>query len=135
MLRLNNKNLHDQLLDLVCSDTKKMELTAWGGEQILTVHISVGAHGFYSAAMVIEHVDSPIEVKVYNDGYQRGLSNSLIGWEKCYHWLIDQLHEVITPGEANPDQSRGQLNLVTEERFDQRTEAMVKAVYGALTWG
>jgi hypothetical protein len=134
MKRLNNKDLHDQLLDLVCSDTKKIEFTAWGGEQILTVHISAGAHGFYSAAMVIEHVDSPIEVKTY-EGYKRGLANSVMGWEKCYHWLIDSLHEVITPGEGNPDQSRGQLNLITEERYDQHTNGMVKATYGQISWG
>jgi hypothetical protein len=48
---------------------KRHTYTLWDGEMLAHVYRHVGVYGFCSAAIVIERMDDPLEVRNYN-GYQ-----------------------------------------------------------------
>lgn len=75
----------------------------WGGEVIVTVFQQHGAYGHTSAAIVVEHIDSPLETFAY-DGY-RGSSltpeNPKPTVEMMRQWIADKLTELSTGTQAN----------------------------------
>ncbi len=68
----------------------------WDGEVIATVTQIIGAHGYYSAAIVVVHMDSPIDVYRYN-GYTlatRGSRDVRRGTMR--QWIADTLKHIGT---------------------------------------
>ena len=84
---------------LHCSD--ESHYTLWDGEVFVTVHQNLGAHGFYSAAMVIERCDAPIEARVWS-GYVTMLPGvKKPGVSEMLTWVAEQLTELSSGKELN----------------------------------
>lgn len=64
----------------------------WEGEMCASVYIDIGAHGFYSAAMVIQRCDDPIETRAF-DGYKFAAK----GKDATFEWIAAQLNELASP--------------------------------------
>ena len=63
----------------------------WDGEMSVTVTQHCGAHGFFSAAIVVESCDDPIKCLTYN-GYKSDLrSTSAAGYTAMTGWIAVQL--------------------------------------------
>lgn len=63
----------------------------WGGEMIVRVIQHTGVHGFHSAAVVIDRMDGPIEVRSWN-GYKAeyaGVSQKAL--KPMLEWVAEQL--------------------------------------------
>src|SRR5579864_5793769 len=65
----------------------------WDGEMLVTVFQHQGAHGFYSALMVIEYPDSPLETRLW-DGYRveyEGDTRIMPTLNHMRTWIAEQL--------------------------------------------
>jgi hypothetical protein len=66
----------------------------WEGEVLVDAYIHVGAHGYYSAAMVIGRMDSPLETRDF-ENYNNEFKDS--GFSRAVGWVAEQLNEIATP--------------------------------------
>ena len=90
---------------VTAADVSKKRIShykVWDGEVFVTVTKSCGAHGFFSAAMVVEHCDSPLECFVY-DGYSSELRSTQAGskgpnaaYAAMQQWIAEQLTRIAT---------------------------------------
>lgn len=74
----------------------------WGGEVFVTAQQHIGAHGFFSAALVVERCDSPMECYMY-DGYDTALRSKATGGTGgltahtvMKQWIASKLTELAT---------------------------------------
>ncbi len=74
----------------------------WDGEMRVTVTQDIGAHGFFSAAMVVERCDSPMECYMY-DGYDRELRSirsggkgTVVAYATMREWVASKLNTLAT---------------------------------------
>jgi len=68
--------------------------TIWHGEVLVTVTQHLGAYGFYSAAMVVERMDGPIECMLY-EGYS-GDTPKHLGELVMRNWVASKLNQLAT---------------------------------------
>ena len=126
MKELNVHDLHDELAYYVNQDTTEVRLTAWEGEHNILVKMHCGAHGFYSAVVVVERIDSPLVVHTY-DGYGRDKAQMTIlaKFQVMFYWLMDVLFDIILePGEHNPNREKGDLQLQSVSSYSRKWGGM-----------
>ena len=76
------------------TDARVSHYTLWEGEVLVTVTQHLGAYGFYSAAMVVERMDSPIECMLY-EGYS-GDTPKHLGKLVMRNWIAAKLNMLAT---------------------------------------
>lgn len=98
------------------------QYSLWDGEQIAHVHLNLGAHGGFSAAIVVEHMDSPMEVHKY-DGYDRCWERNSRErrFNECLQWIADTLNKM-AEGIEFVVGDHSEIEYVHKEDFDHDVE-------------
>lgn len=74
--------------------TGHIQYALWDGEMIVDAFIDCGAHGFYSAVIVVSRCDDPLEVRKWS-GYQSGPENRPTA-DDAAQWVANQLNNLAT---------------------------------------
>lgn len=81
--------------------TPRHHYELWDGEVLVTVFQSRGAHGFYSAVLVIEYCDAPLETRLWDGYIQMGPGVKKPTEDDMAVWIADQFTELSTGKEFN----------------------------------
>jgi hypothetical protein len=133
MYQINVTNLHDDLLGCIPNKLHlhQLNMQAWDGEVHITVRTSVGAYGFWSAVILVEHCDSPLEAHTYS-GYGDAISRDMSDLQRfmhMYHWIVDTLLGKVLDASGGPNREKGDLSLHWIEHFSMHTNQMVRTSF------
>lgn len=79
---------------------RRVTYKMWSGEVAATVFQQRGVYGHWSAAIVVEYIDDPIDVFNY-DGYRGSPYKPQPGREEMLAWVADKLTKLSTGTKLN----------------------------------